>query len=167
MKNPLITFYFIVTWHRLFGVFFIACSGWSGLCLVVSWIYWVVGALCWVVVLLIVFGSGFHCVFCRACGLREIQGILKMWRYRLGLFVEMCLICYIFGCQRIARVVCRSLIFYLHVHFFPLIRGTFVYFLCTRVVPLCAFYWILTYQKKQIIYKHLSIWRSLNMLPNQ
>jgi hypothetical protein len=58
----------------------------------------VVGALCWVVVLLIVFGSRFPCVFCGACGVREILGFLKMWRYRLWLFVEMCLICYIFEC---------------------------------------------------------------------
>jgi hypothetical protein len=30
-------------------------------------------------------------------------------------------------------------IFYFIVRFFPLIRGSFVYFLCTRVAPLCAF----------------------------
>jgi hypothetical protein len=35
----LITFFFIVMWHGLFGVFFIACLGWSELCLVVLWIY--------------------------------------------------------------------------------------------------------------------------------
>jgi hypothetical protein len=50
-------------------------------------------------------------VFCGACGVREILGFLRMWRFRLGLFVEMCLICYIFGCRRIAWVVCRTLIF--------------------------------------------------------
>jgi hypothetical protein len=33
----------------------------------------------------------------------------------------------------------RLLIFYFHVHFFPLTRGSFVYFLCTWVVLLCAF----------------------------
>jgi hypothetical protein len=27
MGSPLITFFFIVMWHGLFGVFFIACSG--------------------------------------------------------------------------------------------------------------------------------------------
>jgi len=79
-------------------------------------------------------------VFCGACGVREILGFLWMWRYRLGLFVEMCFICYIFECQRIARVVCRLLIFYFLVRFLPMIRGSFVYFLCTRVAPLCAFY---------------------------
>jgi hypothetical protein len=31
------------------------------------------------------------------------------------------------------------LIFYFLVRFGPLIRGSFVYFLCTRVAPLCAF----------------------------
>jgi hypothetical protein len=31
-------------------------------------------------------------VFCEACGVREILGFLRMWRFRLGLFVEMCLI---------------------------------------------------------------------------
>jgi len=99
----------------------------------------VVGAPYWVVVLLTVFGSRFLYVFCRACGMSEILGFLRMWRLRLGLFVEMCLICYIFGCRRIARVVCRLLIFYFLVRFFPLIRGSFVYFLYTRVAPLCAF----------------------------
>jgi len=34
-----ITFFFIVMWLGLFGVLFKTCSGWSGLCLVVSWIY--------------------------------------------------------------------------------------------------------------------------------
>jgi hypothetical protein len=58
----------------------------------------------------------------------------------MGLFVEMCLICYIFECQHIAQVVCRSLIFYFFVRFFPLIMGIFVYFFCTRVAALCAFY---------------------------
>jgi hypothetical protein len=48
---------------------------------------------------------------CGACGVREILGFLKMWRYRLGLFVERYLICYIFGCRRIAWVVCRTLFF--------------------------------------------------------
>jgi hypothetical protein len=76
-----------------------------------------VGVLCCVVVLLTVFGSRFLCVFCGAYGVREILGFLKMWRYRLGLFVEMCLICYIFGCQRKVLVVCRSLIFYFLVCF--------------------------------------------------
>jgi hypothetical protein len=132
-------FFFIVTWFGLFGFLFIPCSGWSGLCLVVSWIYWVGGVLSWVVVLLTVFGSRFLYVFCGACGVREILGFLRMWRYRLGLFVEMWFICYIFGCRCIARVVCRLLIFYFLVCFFPLIRGIYVYFLCTRVVPLCAF----------------------------
>jgi hypothetical protein len=46
MGNPLITFFYIVMWHGLFGVISIAYSGWSGLCLVVFWIYWVVEALC-------------------------------------------------------------------------------------------------------------------------
>jgi hypothetical protein len=78
-------------------------------------------------------------VFCGACGVREILGFFRMWRFRVGLFVEMCLICYIFGCRRIAWVVCRTLIFYFLVRFGPLIRGSFVYFLCTRVAPLCAF----------------------------
>jgi hypothetical protein len=77
-------------------------------------------------------------LFCGACDVREILGFLKMWRYRLGLFVEM-FICYIFRCRRIVRVVCRLLIFYFLIRFFPLIRGTYVYFLCTRVVPFCAF----------------------------
>jgi len=94
-------------------------------------------------------------VFCGACGVREILVFFKMWRYRLGLFVEICLICYIFGCWRIARVVCRSLIFYFLVCFFPLIRGTFVYFLCTRAASLCAFYLIFTYKKKKK--KHFSL----------
>jgi hypothetical protein len=55
---------------------------------------------------------------------REILGFLRIWRYRLGLFVEMCLKCYIFGCRRIAWVVCCSLIFYFLVRFFPLFRGS-------------------------------------------
>jgi hypothetical protein len=38
MGNPLIASFFIVTWRRLYGVTFIACLGWSGLCLVVFWI---------------------------------------------------------------------------------------------------------------------------------
>jgi hypothetical protein len=71
---------------------------------------------------------------------REILGFLRMWSLQLGLFVEMCLICYIFGCRRIARVVCCSLTFYFRGLSFPLFRGTFVYFLCTRVASLCAFY---------------------------
>jgi hypothetical protein len=63
-------------------------------------------------------------VFCEACGVREILGLLRIGRYRLGFFVEMCLKCYIFGCQRIARVVCCSLIFYFLVRFFSLFRGS-------------------------------------------
>jgi hypothetical protein len=78
-------------------------------------------------------------VFCGACDVREILGFLRTWRFRLGLFVEMCLICYIFGCRRIALVVCCSLTVYFLVLLFPLYRGTFVYFMCTRVAPLCAF----------------------------
>jgi hypothetical protein len=99
----------------------------------------VVGAPCWVVVLLSVVGNRFLYVFCEVGGVREILGFLRMWRLQLGLFVEMCLICYICGCWRIARVVCRLLISYFHVLLFPLTRGCFVYFLCTRVAPLCAF----------------------------
>jgi hypothetical protein len=99
----------------------------------------VVRAPCWVVVLLSVFGSRFLYVFCEVCDMREILGFLRMWRLQLGLFVEMCLICYIYGCQGIARVVCRLLIFYFHVRLFPLTMGSFVYFMCTRVAPLYAF----------------------------
>jgi hypothetical protein len=99
----------------------------------------VLETLCWIMVLFTVFGSRFLYVSCGACRVREILGFLRMWRYRLGLFVEMRLICYIFGCQRIAWVVCRTLIFYFLVRFNPLFRGSFVYFLCTRVAPLCAF----------------------------
>jgi hypothetical protein len=99
----------------------------------------VIGAPCWVMVMLSVFGSRFFYVFCGACGVREILGFLRMWRLRLGLFVEMCLICYICECRRIARVVCRLLISYLHVGLSSLIRSSFVYFLCTRVAPFCAF----------------------------
>jgi len=43
------------------------------------------------------------------------------------------------GCRHIARVVCRLLSFYFYVRLFPLIRGSFVYFLCTRDAALCAF----------------------------
>jgi hypothetical protein len=78
-------------------------------------------------------------VFCEVCGVREILGFLRMWRLQLGLFVKMCLICYICGCRRIARVVCCLLIFYFHVRLFHLTRGSFVYFMCTRVAFLCAF----------------------------
>jgi hypothetical protein len=49
----------------------------------------VVVAYCWAVVLLTVFGSTFIYVFCGACDVREILGFLRMWRYQLGLFVEM------------------------------------------------------------------------------
>jgi hypothetical protein len=87
-------------------------------------------------------------VFCGDCGEREILSLLRMWRLRLGLFVEMCSICYICGFRRIVRVVCHLLIFYFHVRLSPLIRGSFVYFLCTRVTPLALFYEIITYQKK-------------------
>jgi hypothetical protein len=68
--------------------------------------------------LLSVFGSRFLYVFCGACGVREILGFLRMWRLRLGIFVEMCLICCICGCRRIAQIVCRLLIFYFHVRLF-------------------------------------------------
>jgi hypothetical protein len=66
-------------------------------------------------------------------------GFLRMWRLRLELFVEMCLIFYIFGCRHIVRIVCCLLIFYFLVRFFPLIKGSFVYFMCTRVAPLYFF----------------------------
>jgi hypothetical protein len=78
-------------------------------------------------------------VFCGACGVKESLGFFRMWRYRLGFFVEMYLICYIFGCRRIAWVVCRTLIFYFLARFYPLIGGSFVYLMCTRVAPLCVF----------------------------
>jgi hypothetical protein len=109
----------------------------------------VVVALYWVVILLTVFGSRFLYVSCEACGVREILGFLRMWRYRLRLFVEMCLLCYIFECQRIARIVCCSLIFYFLVRFFPLIRDTFVYFLCTRVAPFWCFLMNFNLSKKR------------------
>jgi hypothetical protein len=108
----------------------------------------VVGAPCWVVVLLTIFESRFFYVFCGACGVREILGFLRMWRLRLGLFVEMCLICYIFGCRCIARVVCHLLIFYFLVRFFLLIRGSFVYLIYTRIAPFCAFNELLLIQIK-------------------
>jgi hypothetical protein len=82
-------------------------------------------------------------VLCGVFDVRGMQGYLKMWIYRLWTCIEMCLICYMFGSRHIARVVLCLLSFYIHVLLFPLIRGTFVYFLCTRVVPLCAFYLIL------------------------
>jgi hypothetical protein len=41
---------------------------------------------------------------------------------------------------RIARIVLCLLSFYIHVLLFPLIMGIFVYLLCTRVAPFCAFY---------------------------
>jgi hypothetical protein len=46
--------------------------------------------------------------------------------------------------------------FLIHVLLFPLIRGTFVYFLCTRVAPLCAFYLILLLRKKKVLCLYLS-----------
>jgi hypothetical protein len=49
-------------------------------------------------------------------------------------------ICNMFGSRRIARIVLCSLSFYIHVLLFSLIRDTFVYFMCTKVVPFCAFY---------------------------
>lgn len=94
------------------------------------------GALYWVVVLSTVYGRRFIYVFCGACGRGEMLGFLRMRRFRLGLFVEICLICYICGSQQIARVDCRLLIFYIPIRLFPLIRGSYVYFLCA---PLCAF----------------------------
>jgi len=98
----------------------------------------VVGALCWVVVLFFVFGSRFFYVFCGACGVREILGFLRMWRFQLGLFVERCLICYIFGCRRIARVVCCSLTFYLC---FPLLcLGALLYTSCVLGLRPSAFF---------------------------
>jgi len=48
-------------------------------------------------------------------------------------------ICYMYGSRLIARVVLCLLSFYIYVLLFPLIIGTFVYFLCTKVAPLCAF----------------------------
>jgi len=119
------------SFYRLFGVDWVMPS--SVVDLLSAW------ALCWVVILFTVFGSKFLYVSCVACGVRKILGFLRMWRFRLGLFVEMCLICYIFGCWRIAWVVCRTLIFYFLVRFSPLFRGSFVYFMCTKVTPLCAF----------------------------
>jgi hypothetical protein len=40
---------------------------------------------------------------------REILGFLKIWRYKLGLFVEMCLICYIFGAAELGDKIRSSL----------------------------------------------------------
>jgi hypothetical protein len=90
-------------------------------------------------------------VFCGACGVREILGFLRMWSLQLGLFVERCLICYIFGCRRIARVVCCSLTFYFLVLSFPLFRGTFVYFMCTRVAPSAFFNEFLLIKKNYVL----------------
>jgi hypothetical protein len=99
----------------------------------------VVGALCWVVVLLTVFENRFLYVFYEACGVRNSR-LFEDMEVPIGVFVEICLICYICRCRHIARVVSRSLIFYFLVRLFPPTTGTFAYFLCTRVAPLCAFY---------------------------
>jgi hypothetical protein len=105
-------------------------------------------------VLLFVFGSRILYVFCGACSVREILGFLRMWRLRLGLFVEMCLICYICGCRRIARVVCRLLIFYFHVRLFPLIMGSFYTSCVLGLGPFALFNELLLIKKKTMkLYK--------------
>jgi hypothetical protein len=109
----------------------------------------VVGALRWVVVKLRKFGSRFPCVLCGVFGVRGMQGFLKMWNYRFWNYVEMCLICYMYGSRLIVRVVLCLLSFYIHVLLFPLIRGIFVYFLCTRVAPSAIFNEILLLIKKK------------------
>jgi hypothetical protein len=114
----------------------------------------VVVAPCWVVVLLSVVGNRFLYVFCRVCGVREILGFLRMWRLQLGLFVEMCLICYICGCRRIAWVVCRLLISYFHVCLFPLTRG-FLYTSCVLGLRPFALFYELLLIKKKIIFVQL------------
>jgi len=88
-----------------------------------------------------VFGIWKQVLLCVLWGLwcERNSKFLRMWRFRLGLFVERCLICYFFGCWRITRVICCSLNFYFLVLFFFLFRDTFVYFMCTRIAPFCAF----------------------------
>jgi hypothetical protein len=71
--------------------------------------------------------------------MRGMQSFLKKWNYKFWNCVEMCLICYMYGSRFTARVILCLLSFYIHVLLFPLIMGTFVYFLCTKVAPLCAF----------------------------
>jgi hypothetical protein len=89
-------------------------------------------------------------VFCEACGVREILGFLRMWRLRLGLFVEMCLICYICGCRRIARVVCR-LLFFTFMFVYLLRLGALLYTSCVLGLRSFAlFNEIITYQKKKM-----------------
>jgi hypothetical protein len=127
----------------------------------------VVGAPCWVVVMLRDFGSKFPCMLCGVFGLRGIQDFLKMWNYRLWTCVEMCLICYMFGSRRIARVVVCLLSFYIHILLFPLIRGTFVYFLCICVAPPALFIEFYYLSIKRIpIHKINSILFSSSILPH-
>jgi hypothetical protein len=78
-------------------------------------------------------------VLCGVFGVRGMKGYLKMCNYRFWTCAEMCLIRYLYGSQFIARVVLCLLSFYIHVLLFPLIRDTFVYFMCTMVAPLCTF----------------------------
>jgi len=79
----------------------------------------------------------------------DMWGLWRERNYRLWTCVKMCLICYMFGSWRIVRVVLCLLSFYIHVLLFPLIKCTFVYFMCIRVAPLCAFYLILLLIKKK------------------
>jgi hypothetical protein len=73
-------------------------------------------------------------VFCGACGVREILGFLRMWRFRLGLFVEMCLICYIFVFYLSAAVILFTTVTYSLIDSFPItevqlrILGATIYF---------------------------------------
>jgi hypothetical protein len=97
------------------------------------------GVLCWAVILLTVFGSRFLYVFCGACGMREILGFLRMWRYRLGLFCRNVIHMLYLWVSTHSSGSMSFAIFYFLVHFFPLIKGTYVYFMCTRVAPICAF----------------------------
>jgi hypothetical protein len=78
-------------------------------------------------------------VSCGVCGMRNSR-LFEDVEITVGALCRNVLnMLYLWVSQRIARVVCCLLIFYFHVRLFPLIRGSFVYFLCTRVVPFCAF----------------------------
>jgi hypothetical protein len=77
-------------------------------------------------------------VFCRACGVRNSR-LFEDVEVTVGALCRNVLNMLYLWVSAHSPGSMLFAIFYFIVRFFPLIRGSFVYFLCTRVAPLCAF----------------------------
>ena len=137
MRSLLSICFFIVSVHNSYGTLFSCVLAWRGLCLVGFWTFCNAGGrgvtleASW-------FGRWSYFVSCGVCGLNGIEDFLRIPKGAWRIF-------YIFFSlpSSLGRQLSLPLLWFLTLIFFffsiaPL-RRSLVYFVCTRVAPLCAF----------------------------